>query len=46
VAHDRIQCPAVVNTIMKLRISFIKGWEFLVWLNDYELLTKDSVPWT
>jgi hypothetical protein len=44
-AQDRNEWRAVVYTVMNRRVS-IKGREFLNQTNDYQLLKKDSYPWS
>jgi hypothetical protein len=43
-AHDRDQWQAVVNTVIPW-VS-VKGGEFFDWLSDYQLLNKNSAPWS
>jgi hypothetical protein len=42
-ALDTVQWRAVVKTVMKISIKCV---EFLDLLSDYQLLKKDSVPWS
>jgi hypothetical protein len=43
--QERVQCRSLVNTIMHLRVSYVKGREFLDKLNDCQFLKKDSAQW-
>jgi hypothetical protein len=42
--HITIQWWALVNTVMDIRVPY--KCEFLEHLNDFQLLKKDSAPWT
>jgi hypothetical protein len=43
-AQDGDQWRALVNTAMNFRVAYVKRWEILEWLHNWQLLKKGSAP--